>query len=58
MTNFSACVTVDNIQEPFELRLTKYLRDNCSIEMHMITHDQSKELASVTAPLACNQRIG
>ena len=50
MGNFSTCVTVDDIHELFGLRSTKYLCDNCSVEMLMRSHDQSKGFAFITAP--------
>ena len=50
MGNFSTCVTVDDIHELFGLRSTKYLCDNCSVEMPMRRHDQSKGFAFITAP--------
>ena len=48
----NSCVTVDDIHELFGLRscITKYLCDNCSIEMPMRSHDQSKGFAFITAP--------
>ena len=49
MGNFSTCVT-DDIHELFGLRSTKYLCDNCSVEMPMRSHDQSKGFAFITAP--------
>ena len=48
--NLSTCVTVDDIHELFGLTLTKYLRDNCSVEMPMRIHDQSKGFSFITAP--------
>ena len=48
--NFSTCVTVDDIHELFGLRSTKYLCDNCSVEMSMRSNDQSKGFAFITAP--------
>ena len=48
--NFSTCITVDDIQEIFGLRSRKYLWDNCSVEMPMRTHDQSKGIGFITAP--------
>ena len=48
--NFSTYVTVDDIHELFGLRSTKYLCDNCSVEMPMRTQDQSKGFAFITAP--------
>ena len=50
MGNFSTRVIVDDIHELFGLRSTKYLRDNCSVEMLMRSHDQSKGFAFITAP--------
>ena len=50
MGNVSTCVTVDHIHELFGLRSTKYLSDNCSVEMPMRSHDQSKGFAFITAP--------
>ena len=46
MGNFSICVTVDGIHELFGLRSTKYLRDNCRVEMPMRSHDHFEEARS------------
>ena len=50
MGNFSTCVTIDDIYELFELRSTKYLCDNCNVEIPTRSHDQSKGSAFTTAP--------
>ena len=48
--NFSTCVTADDIYELFGLRSTNYLCDNCSVEMPLRSHNQSKRFAFITAP--------
>ena len=50
MGNFSTRVIVDDIHGLFGLRSSKYLCDNCSVEMLMRSHDQSKRFAFITAP--------
>ena len=47
--NFSTCVTADDIYELFGLRSTNYLCDNCSVEMPLRSHNQSKRFAFITA---------
>ena len=49
MGNFSICVTVDDTHELFGLRPTNCLRDNCSVEIPMRNHGQSKGFAFTTA---------
>ena len=47
--NFISCVTVNDIHKLFGIRLTKYLRDTCSVEMPLRSHDQSKGSPFITA---------
>ena len=48
--NFSTCVTADDIYELFGLRSINYLCDNCSVEMPLRSHNQSKRFVFITAP--------